>query len=57
MIMKEIREMLHDQDLPMHLWAEAARKSMYVQNHTQNIVLDKKTLEETFSSEKPEFIP
>ena len=29
-IMEEIREMLHDKDLPMHLWAEAARKTVYV---------------------------
>ena len=30
-IMKATREMLHDQDLPMHLWAEAAREVVYVQ--------------------------
>ena len=31
MIMEAPREMLHDQDLPMHLWAEAARTAVYVQ--------------------------
>ena len=33
-IMEAAREMLHDQDLPMHLWAEASRTAVYVQNHT-----------------------
>ena len=30
MIMEAAREMLHDQDLPMHLWAEAIRTTVYV---------------------------
>ena len=50
------KTMLHDQDLPMHLWAEATRKTVYVQNHTLHQVLDNKTSEEDFSGEKPEFI-
>ena len=29
-IMEVARAMLHDQDLPMHLWAEAARTAVYV---------------------------
>ena len=29
-IMEAAREMLHDQDLPMHLWAEVARTAVYV---------------------------
>ena len=29
-IMEVARAMLHDQDLPMHLWAEAARIEVYV---------------------------
>ena len=33
-IMEAAKSMLHDQDLPMHLWAEAARTAVYVQNHT-----------------------
>ena len=45
--------MLHDQDLPMHLWAEAARTMVYVQNRTPHRVLKNKT-EEVFSSKKPE---
>ena len=30
MIMEAAREMLHDQDLPMHIWVEAARIVVYV---------------------------
>ena len=29
-IMEDARAMLHDQDLPMHLWAKAARTVVYV---------------------------
>ena len=29
-IMEAARAMLHDQDIPMHLWAEAARTTVYV---------------------------
>ena len=46
--------MLHDQDLPMHLWAEAARTTVYVQNCTPHRVLKKKTPEEVLSGKKPE---
>ena len=52
--MEEARVMLHDQDLPMHLWAEATRIVLYVHNHTPHQVLDNKTPEEAFSGEKPE---
>ena len=47
------KAMLHDQDLPMHLWAKVARTTMYVQNRTPHRVLDNKTPEEDFSREKP----
>ena len=53
-IMEVAREMLHDQDLPMHLWVEAARTAMYVQNHTPHRVLKNKTLEDVFFNKKPE---
>ena len=39
----------------MHLWAEAARIAVYVQNHNPHRVLENKTPEEVFSSKKPEF--
>ena len=48
--------MLHGQDHPMHLWAEAATKMVYVQNRTPHRVLENKTLEEIFSGKKPEVI-
>ena len=52
--MEAARAMLHDQDIPMHLWEEAARIAVYVQNCTPHKVLEKKTLEEVFSGKKPE---
>ena len=36
--MEATKEMLHDQDLPMHLWEELAWKIVYVQNHTPHRV-------------------
>ena len=50
--MEAARAMLHDQDLPMHLWAEAARTTVYVQNRTPHRVLKNKTPEEVFSDKK-----
>ena len=31
-IMEAVKAMIHDQDLPMYLWAEAARTAVYFQN-------------------------
>ena len=45
--------MIHDQDLPMHVWTEVARTVVYVQNISPHRVLGNKTLEEMFSREKP----
>ena len=53
--MEATKAMLHDQDPPIHLWVEAARTTMYAQNHTPHRVLENNTLEESFSGEKPEF--
>ena len=55
-IMEVARAMLHDQDFPMHLWAEAARTMVYVQNRTPHRVLKNKTPEEVFSGKKLEVI-
>ena len=52
-IMEPTRAMLHDQDIPMHLWEQAIRTTMYVQNHTLHRVLENKTPEEVFSGKKP----
>ena len=38
-IMEARKAMLHDQDLPMHIWPEAARIAVYVQNRTLHRVL------------------
>ena len=53
-IMEATRAMLHDQDLPMHLWAKAARTIVYVHNRTPHRVLENKTPEEIFFGKKPE---
>ena len=42
-LMEATKVMLHDQDLPMHLWAEVARTTVYVQNITPQCVLNNKT--------------
>ena len=52
--METTRAMLHDQDLPIHLWVEAARTAVYVQNHTPHRLLENKTPKEVFSGKKPE---
>ena len=46
--------MIHDQDLPMHLWAEAERTTVYVQNRLSHCALGFKTLEEMYAKKKPE---
>ena len=52
--MEAARAMLHDQDLPMHLWAQASRTAVYVHNRTPHRVLKKKTPKEVFFKKKPE---
>ena len=47
-------EKIHDQDLPMHLWAEATRTMVYVYNRTPHRVLENKKPEEVFFGKKPE---
>ena len=54
MIMEAARAMLHDKDIPMHLWTEANRTTLYVQNRTPHRVLENKKPEEVFSGKKPE---
>jgi hypothetical protein len=46
--------MIHDQDLPMCLWAEAAMAVVYVQNRLPHSALGLKTPEEMFTGKKPE---
>ena len=44
--------MIYDQDLPMHLWVEAARTVVYVHNRISYNALGFKTLEEMFTGKK-----
>jgi hypothetical protein len=53
--MEALKDMIHDQDLPMHIWVEAKNTSVYVQNISPHKVLENKTHEEMFSGEKLEF--
>ena len=46
--------MLHDQDLPMHIWEEYSRTALYVQNHNPHRVPKNKKPEEVFFGKKPE---
>ena len=46
--------MLHDQDLSIYLWAKATTTTMYIHNKILHVVLDEKTLEEVFTSQKPD---
>jgi hypothetical protein len=46
--------MIHDQDLAMCLWAEAAMAVVYVQNRLSHSALGLKTPEEMFTGKKPE---
>jgi len=53
-IMEAVKTMIHDQDLPMCLWAEAAMAVVYVQNRLSHSALGFKTPEEMFTGKKPE---
>ena len=53
--MEATKAILHDQDLHIHLWEEAARTTVYVQNCTPHRVLKNKTPKEAFSGKKPKF--
>jgi hypothetical protein len=52
--MEVVKAMIHDQYLPMHMWAEATNTIMYVKNESPHKVLENKTLEEVFSRENLE---
>ena len=52
--MEAVSTMIHDQDLPVCLWAEAARTAVYVKNRISHSALEFKTPEEVFSGKNPE---
>ena len=45
--------MLHDQGLPLHLWAEACNIVVYVQNRCPHRILGMSTSEEAYYGKKP----
>jgi hypothetical protein len=53
-IMEAVKTMIHDQDLPMCLWEEAAMATVYVKNRLSHSALGLKTPEEMFTGKKPE---
>ena len=53
-IMEAVKTMIHDQDLPMHIWTEAIITIVYVHNRLSHSELGFKTPEEMFSRKKPE---
>ena len=46
------RAMLHDQSLPLHLWAEACNTTVYLQNRSPHRILGMKTPMEAFSGKR-----
>ena len=52
--MEVVKTMIHDQDLPMHLWDEAAIIVIYVQNRLSHRALEFKTPEEVYTGKKPQ---
>ena len=52
--MEAVKAMIYDQDLLMHLSAEAARITVYVQNIISHSALGFKTPEEMFTGKKLE---
>ena len=53
-IMEAMKTMIHDQDLPMHLWDEVVRTTVYVKNILSHSALGFKTLEEMYTRKKDE---
>ena len=54
--MEAMKTMIHDHDLPMHLWDEAIRKIVYVRNRLSHSALGFKSPEEMFIGKNPEVI-
>ena len=53
-IMGAARAMLHDQGLPLHLWAEACNTTVNVENRCPHKILGKSTPEEAYSGKRPD---
>jgi hypothetical protein len=53
-IVEATKEMIHNQNLPMHLWVEASNTFVYVHNGIPHNILGNKTLKEVFNGKNPE---
>ena len=53
-IVEAAKAMIHDQSLPLHLWAEASKTAVYVQNRSPHKILGNMTPEEAFIGKKPD---
>ena len=53
-IIEVVNTMINNQHLPIHLWDEAARTSVYVQNRLSHSALGFKTPGEMYTGKKPE---
>ena len=51
-IIEAAKAMIHDHNLPMHLWVEASKTIVYVQNGSPHNVLGNMTPEEAFTGQK-----
>jgi hypothetical protein len=54
LIVGAAKAMLHDQDFPVFLWAEACNTAVYLQNRSSHKVLGRMTHEEAFMRKRPE---
>jgi hypothetical protein len=52
-IYEAVRAMMHDQNLPLSLWAEAVSTAVYIQNRCPHKALEAKIHEEVFTGIKP----
>ena len=52
--MEEMKTIIHDQDLPMHMWAKETITTMYVQNILSHSALGFKTSKEMYTGNKSE---
>ena len=53
-IVEAAKAMIHDQSLPLHLWAEAYKTVVYVQNISPHKILGNMTPKEAFTGKKPD---
>jgi transposase InsO family protein len=53
-IVEAAKAMIHDQNLPMHLWSEESNTFVYVYNRSHHKILGNKTPKEVFTRKKSE---